>query len=70
MVNAKRIESLLTAASTSSLDVKIKASSLWKIIISSQNMRPIIVDVVTATMVANLAPFPLPAPSSLETLTL
>lgn len=37
---------------------------------SSQKKRPMIVEVEAATMVANLAPFPLPAPSSFATLTL
>lgn len=38
--------------------------------IRDQKTRPTVVDVATETMVANLAPFPLPAPSSLATRTL
>lgn len=69
-MKARRMESLLTAFKTGSLDENIRASSLWKKIMSSQKKRPITMDVVTATIVANLAPFPLPAPSSFATLTL
>lgn len=70
MVKAKRSESLLTASNTISLLVNINASSLWNNMIKSQKIRPITVDVVTETIVANLAPFPLPAPNSFATLTL
>lgn len=38
--------------------------------IKQQKKRPIINDVADATIVANLAPSPLPAPSSFATLTL
>ena len=70
IVKAKRIESLFTSSSTGLLEENIKASSLWKYIINNQKKRPITIDVTTDTNVANLAPFPLPAPSSFETLTL
>lgn len=70
MVNAKRIDNLFTAFKTASLEENNKASSLWYIIINNQKMRPIMIDVNTDTVVANLAPFPLPAPSSFATLTL
>lgn len=69
-MNAKRIESLLTASRTGSLEVNIQVNLSWKNIISSQKTRPMITDVVTDTIVANLAPFPFPAPSSFATLTL
>ena len=64
------MESLLTASRTGLLDENMRAISLSKIIIKNQKNTPITADVVTATAVANLAPFPLPAPSSLATLTL
>lgn len=70
MVKAKRIDNLFTACKTASLEENIKASSLWYIIINNQKKRPIMTDVTTDTIVANLAPFPLPAPSSFATLTL
>lgn len=69
-VKARSIDSLFTAWSTASLEENMRASSLWKIKISSQKKIPIATDVPTATFVANLAPFPLPAPSSFATLTL
>lgn len=70
IVKAKRMESLLKAWSTGWLVVNMRASSLWKNIISTQNIRPIMDDCVTDTIVANLAPFPFPAPSSFATRTL
>ena len=69
MVNAKRIDILLTNCKIASLEENIKASSLWKINISIKKKTPIVIEVTTDTIVANLAPFPLPAPSSFETLT-
>lgn len=67
---AKRIESLLTASRTGLLEEKMIPISLCKITIIRQKTSPIIVDVVTETIVANFAPFPFPAPSSFATLTL
>lgn len=69
-MKAKRRERWETASKTGGLDVKMRAISLWNTIISSQNISPITIDSHTDTMVANLAPFPFPAPSSLATLTL
>lgn len=70
IVTAKRNASPSTAWSTSLLDEKMYAILSRKIIISAQNTSPITVDSPTATMVANFAPFPFPAPSSFATLTL
>lgn len=69
-VKAKRRERWLTASRTGLLEVKIRAISLWNSNISSQKTRPITTDSHTDTIVANLAPFPFPAPSSFATLTL
>lgn len=69
-VKANRSESLLTAFKTASLEEKIQAIWLWRSIIITQKNNPIINDCVTDTIVANLAPFPLPAPNSFATRTL
>ena len=69
-MKASRIESLLTAIKTSSLEEKIQAIWLWKSIMITQKNNPMIKDCVTDTIVANLAPLPLPAPSSFATRTL
>lgn len=70
MVKANRMESLLTATKTASLEENIQAILLWKSIIITPKNNPIINDCVTDTIVANLAPFPLPAPNSFATRTL
>ena len=70
MVTPRRTDSLSTIFSTLSLDVKSKPYLSWKTNIREQNKIPISVDVPTDTMVANFAPFPLPAPSSFATRTL
>ena len=63
-MKVKRIESLLNSSSTGLLDVNKRAISLLKNIVISQKKRPITMDSDTDTKAANLAPFPLPAPSS------
>lgn len=70
MVNARRRDSLSTASITTELEVKMKANLSWRAIMRRQKKRPITEDVTTDTMVANLAPLPLPAPSSFATRTL
>lgn len=69
-MNARRTISLLTSFKTGALEENINARSLWKKIINNQKKRPMIIDVITDTTAANLAPFPLPAPSSFATRTL
>eukprot|EP01018_Ginkgo_biloba_P028674 Gb_13399 [translate_table: standard] len=51
------------------LSVNIKATSLRKKKMRTQNTRPMALDVATETITANFAPFPFPAPSSFATLT-
>jgi hypothetical protein len=70
MVNARRTERLSTASRTTELEVKMRANLSWRPMISTQKKSPITSDVIDDTMVANRAPFPLPAPSSLATRTL
>ena len=70
MVNAKRTLSLSTTSRTGSLEVNKRSIVSLKIIITNQNTKPITVDVITDTIVANFAPSPFPAPSSCATLTL
>lgn len=70
MVRASRTEMLSTASITAPLDEKITASLLWKISARKLAKRLIRKDIAVDTIVANLAPFPLAAPSSLATLTL
>lgn len=70
MVKANRTASLLAASIITGLAVKKRGNLSCKTRISNQNKSPITKDVAADTMVANLAPFPLPAPNSLETLTL
>ena len=55
---------------TTELEVKMSANLSWRPMISTQKKSPITSDVIDDTMVANRAPFPLPAPSSLPTCTL
>lgn len=69
-VKAKRTESLLTALRMTGLVVKMYANLSWKAMISDQKKIPITKEVTTETLVANLAAFPLPAPSSFDTRTL
>ena len=69
-MRASRTEILSTASITAPLDEKIIASLLWKISARKLAKRLIRKDVAVDTIVANLAPFPLAAPSSLATLTL
>lgn len=69
-VKASRMESLLTAIKTASLEENINAIWLWRINIITQKDNPMINDCVTDTIVASLAPFPLPAPNSFATRTL
>lgn len=69
-VRANKMVSLLTAVKTASLDEKTWTIWLWKSIMFTQKNNPIIKDCVTETIVANFAPFPLPAPSSFATRTL
>lgn len=70
MVTAKSTDRLSTASRTSALVVKIYAILSWRSMMSTQKKSPIILDCVTDTIVANLAAFPFPAPSSFATLTL
>lgn len=69
-VKAKSIDSLFTASSTGWLVVNISPTLSCNNMIKTQKNSPTTVDVPTATPVANLAPFPFPAPSSFATLTL
>lgn len=69
-MRASKTEMLSTASITASLDEKIIASLLWKISARKLAKRLIRKDIAVDTIVANLAPFPLAAPSSLATLTL
>lgn len=69
-MKAKRSLSLSTTSRRGSLDENKRAILRLKIMIIEKNKMPIIKDVNTDTVVANLAPFALPAPSSFSTLTL
>jgi hypothetical protein len=70
IVNANKTANSLTISITGVLVVKIIASFSWKTMIIDQNRSPTIKDVNTETVVANFAPFALPAPSSFATRTL
>jgi hypothetical protein len=70
MVKANNIDSSLTILITDKFDVKIKASFSLKRTIINQNMKPANTVFTTETIVANFAPFALPAPSSFATRTL
>lgn len=70
IVTPKRRESWSTSSRTSSLDVNMYANLSWNIRIRAKKTMPIMVDWTTETLVANLAPWPLPAPSSFATRTL
>lgn len=52
------------------LEVKMYANLSWRAMISDQKKTPITKEVTTETLVANLAAFPFPAPSSFDTRTL
>lgn len=67
---ANKLESSSNSLRTSALVVKIKAIFSRNNMISKQKKRPTMIDCITETLVANFAPLPLPAPSSLATLTL
>ena len=69
-MRASRTERLSTAWITASLVVNIIASLSWRINARKLMKRLIMKDVVVDTIVANLDPFPLDAPSSFPTLTL
>ena len=69
-MNANKTANSLTISITGVLVVKIIASFSWKTMIIDQNRSPTIKDVNTETVVANFAPFALPAPSSFATRTL
>ena len=70
MVKANNCASSFTIAKTEVLDVKILARLSWKAKIIDQKQSPTTREVNTETSEANLAPFELPAPISLATLTL
>jgi len=70
MVNANINESFSTASRTTWLEVKMRATLSRRTITRMQKKRPMMVEVTTETIVANLAPFPFPAPSSFATRTL
>lgn len=67
---ASRTERLSTASITALLDETTSAILSSKASASKLKNRPIRKEVAVDTIVVNRAPFPLPAPSSLETLTL
>lgn len=69
-MNASKTANSLTIAITEELEVKIIASFPGKAMMIDQNNSPTTRDVNTDTVVANLAPFALPAPSSFATRTL
>ena len=69
-MNANKTANSLTISITGVLVVKIIASFSWKTMIIDQNRSPTIKDVNNETVVANFAPFALPAPSSFATRTL
>ena len=66
----RNIASFSVASTMTGLVVKKRGNLSSKTRISNQNRSPITEDVAADTMVANLAPFPLPAPNSLEARTL
>jgi hypothetical protein len=70
MVNASKTANSLTIKITKELEVKIIASFSGKAMTIDQNNSPTTREVNNDTMVANLAPFALPAPSSFATRTL
>ena len=69
-MKASQIASSLTILMTDELDVKINASFSLKIMTTNQNINPTSRVFTTDTIVANFAPFALPAPSSFATRTL
>lgn len=69
-MNANKTANSLTIVITEELEVKIIASFSWKAMIVDQNRSPTTKEVNTETVVANFAPFALPAPSSFATRTL
>ena len=69
-VSANNTDKSLTIAITGMLEVKIIASFSWKTNIINKNKSATARDVKTETVVANFAPFVLPAPSSFDTHTL
>ena len=70
MVNTNMIENSFAMEMTGTLAVKIIASFSWKKMIMKQNKSPTVMEVNIDTVIANFAPFALPAPSSLATRTL
>jgi hypothetical protein len=70
IVNANKTANLLTIAITEVVEVKIIASFSWKAMVIDQNRSPTTKEVNTEILVANFAPFALPAPSSFATRTL
>lgn len=70
MVNDSRTAKSLTIEIIEELEVKIIASFSGKAMTISQKKNPTAREVNTDTLVANLAPLALPAPSSFATRTL
>ena len=70
MVNDNMTEKSLTILTTGRLDVKMRESFSWKSMIIEANSSPANKEVRIETVVANLAAFALPAPSSFATRTL
>lgn len=70
MVNASMTANSFTIDITGMLEVNIIASFSWKTITINQNRNPTAREVKTETVIENLAPLALPAPSSLATRTL
>lgn len=70
IAKAKRIERLLTAFKTVSLEEKIQPIWSRRKYMSTEMIIPMINDCVTDVIIANLALFPLPAPNSFATRTL
>ncbi|MFS7941321.1 hypothetical protein Hanom_Chr05g00474861 [Helianthus anomalus] len=69
-VSDNNTESSSTMLMTMLFDVKIIASLSGNATINAQNSRPTRIDVSNDILVANIAPFALPAPSSFATRTL
>lgn len=69
-MKANRTERLSTEFRTASLDEKIEPIWSWRNTMNTVKNNPTINDSVIDTSVANLAPLPLPAPSSFATRTL
>lgn len=70
MENAKSGERVATSAATASLVVKMYETLPFRNKKTKKRTVPIDSDVKTAVIVANLAPFEFPLPSSFDTLTL